>query len=780
MLRFHIIILLIVIVIWGIGTNSSQAQVGGLDELEINLGEDVADRVIHPQLFDGNTQIVNVGGMLCRENVTLNHDYHFYFSVDDSVIFQGNHPELDITIHYYDSGTGLLKLQYDSSDTAPFPDDVYKSAGTVNLTNTGTWQQHTFHITDAYFGNRQNGGTDFRVVKPDGSRYWLDLVTVTIPRPRNSILGATNVAGDYNFRPQRHLLNDGAIEIADAGFRVIKIWVNPGSTYPNPTALMQEPHYKEVLNRPFETYILTVIAGGGFKDGFTTEEYDSAVQIFSELAEYLLQNYNRTGKVFIIGHHEGDWKLRQYKDPWDPAFDPPQVDIDGFIDMYSARAAGVALGRENTPHSDVWVYSAGEVNLVKSAMVDGRPTITNTVLPYLNPPLDLMSYSAWDTLNDTFSKGEATGRANFSAALAYIADHMPDSAILDPYGQAFGDKNIFLGEFGAPGQQLTNQGRDGDALQELTTRVGVEEALAFGCPWIAYWQVYCNECYVVPPVTNEDCRGFWLRKVDGTYSLAWSYLTGLIGPHLTPTTDFNAQLADSHFIELIWNDTPGELAYHIEKSINNNDYILLDILPQDTQSYIDSTYTPGEDVRYRIRTEGLNDPATPWFYTQRITTIGVPDTPDGLSISTINTPITFVTGGTSCNTSDEIEYRFDWGDGTVSEWGPNSQSHSWTTGGIFTVRAIARCVEDSQLAAVSPLSSETNIIIIATVQSDFDFDGDVDQEDFAHLQNCYTPLGQAIAPGCQAADLNDDGSVTIGDFNIFHPCMNGANRVPGC
>ena len=33
----------------------------------------------------------------------------------------------------------------------------------VALTGTGAWRQHTFHVTDAYFGNRQNYGSDFRI-----------------------------------------------------------------------------------------------------------------------------------------------------------------------------------------------------------------------------------------------------------------------------------------------------------------------------------------------------------------------------------------------------------------------------------------------------------------------------------------------------------------------------------------------------------------------------------------------------------------------------------------
>ncbi|MHC4442766.1 MAG: hypothetical protein ACYTF1_26495 [Planctomycetota bacterium] len=63
---------------------------------------------------------------------------------------------------------------------------------------------------------------------------------------------------------------------------------------------------------------------------------------------------------------------------------------------------------------------------------------------------------------------------------------------------------------------------------------------------------------------------------------------------------------------------------------------------------------------------------------------------------------------------------------------------------------------------------------------DFDFDRDVDQEDFGKLQACYSGDGQLYQTGCEAMDLQGDGDVDLEDFNIFQSCMNGANNTPGC
>ncbi|UCD30370.1 MAG: DUF3604 domain-containing protein [Planctomycetota bacterium] len=129
---------------------------------------------------DGDTEPSGIGSRDARKNLNAGQDYYFYFDVDDSFAYQGNRSEFYITIEYYDTGSGNLKLQYDSSDPAPPPDDIYKNGGSVSLTGTDTWKEHTYHISDAYFGNRQNGGADFRIGGGVGNTFYLDLVKVVL------------------------------------------------------------------------------------------------------------------------------------------------------------------------------------------------------------------------------------------------------------------------------------------------------------------------------------------------------------------------------------------------------------------------------------------------------------------------------------------------------------------------------------------------------------------------------------------------------------------------
>jgi len=65
------------------------------------------------------------------------------------------------------------------------------------------------------------------------------------------------------------------------------------------------------------------------------------------------------------------------------------------------------------------------------------------------------------------------------------------------------------------------------------------------------------------------------------------------------------------------------------------------------------------------------------------------------------------------------------------------------------------------------------------VTGDFDHDGDVDMEDFAHFQACLS--GVAVAqedPACQDAKLDSDADVDKADFTIFQSCVSGSEAPP--
>lgn len=92
---------------------------------------------------------------------------------------------------------------------------------------------------------------------------------------------------------------------------------------------------------------------------------------------------------------------------------------------------------------------------------------------------------------------------------------------------------------------------------------------------------------------------------------------------------------------------------------------------------------------------------------------------------------------------------------------------------------------DMTLASAEALNSPITVSVELTVQTvgpDFDGDGDVDLDDFAHLQACFTGNGGTIAPGCGDADLTGNGAIDQGDVSVFVKCFSGAGipAAQGC
>lgn len=127
-------------------------------------GVDIEAGITRSEPGDGKTTTALINGRYCRTAATPNDNY-LYLQVDDTYAFEGSRSNLYVTVSYFDQGTGELRLQYDGALAA------YANGGTVGLTNTGQWLTHTYHLADVYFGNRENGQSDFRLRWPDGGGY---------------------------------------------------------------------------------------------------------------------------------------------------------------------------------------------------------------------------------------------------------------------------------------------------------------------------------------------------------------------------------------------------------------------------------------------------------------------------------------------------------------------------------------------------------------------------------------------------------------------------------
>jgi len=142
----------------------------------INLGTNNIENSLYvASPGDGDHVPANIGGRDCRTNEAAGLDKYMYFRIDDAWAYQGNQTEVWITMEYFDSGTENFKLQYDATDG-----DHYKNSDTISRTNSNVWKTYTWHVTDAYFGNNQNGGSDFRFFGGGTEDFYIDIVEVTI------------------------------------------------------------------------------------------------------------------------------------------------------------------------------------------------------------------------------------------------------------------------------------------------------------------------------------------------------------------------------------------------------------------------------------------------------------------------------------------------------------------------------------------------------------------------------------------------------------------------
>ena len=336
------------------------------------------------------------------------------------------------------------------------------------------------------------------------------------------IIGVTHVDGKYHLT-DKDFLNEGAEQILSLGSRVIKVWFhNPRKSYsfnsqwPQTNSLIeiaQTKYFRKLFDKPFTTYIMMCFSKGKnaayWRKGITSEQKLDEQRQFYELTKYLLTTYKGTGKTFVLQYWEGDWLIRGN---YDRNADPTPEAISGMIGWLNARQEGVNQARKEVGTDGVWVYHAAEVNRVVNTMKQGRPNMVDKVLPHTK--LDLVSYSAWD------ATAEYSGNSQIlQEALDFIAKNMPDSV-------EFGNRNVYLGEFGMPENKFSPE-----RIQKVIPGA-VETALNWGCPYIVYWQLYCNEFKdekQKPPVKSNDAvRGFWLIRPDGSKAWTWDYFYGLL------------------------------------------------------------------------------------------------------------------------------------------------------------------------------------------------------------------------------------------------------------
>jgi len=98
---------------------------------------------------------------------------------------------------------------------------------------------------------------------------------------------------------------------------------------------------------------------------------------------------------------------------------------------------------------------------------------------------------------------------------------------------------------------------------------------------------------------------------------------------------------------------------------------------------------------------------------EEITVSGYPSGPDN---GAINESYTFTVGSGRSNAGHAVEFRFDWNDGTFSDWFfSDSADHAYTTAGIYDLAYQARCAQHT--TEVSDWSGTHDIDITGAPES---------------------------------------------------------------
>ena len=105
-----------------------------------------------------------------------------------------------------------------------------------------------------------------------------------------------------------------------------------------------------------------------------------------------------------------------------------------------------------------------------------------------------------------------------------------------PPSQLYGEHNLMIGEFGYEERRFPHQVTVCDStanVQLLSVKTQLEYLLNWGVVYIFDWQIYCNEIsdkntpIGVAVHDNNQFKGYWLRRADGSYTPTYSYFKKL-------------------------------------------------------------------------------------------------------------------------------------------------------------------------------------------------------------------------------------------------------------
>lgn len=341
------------------------------------------------------------------------------------------------------------------------------------------------------------------------------------------VIGIVHAGGKYNFTAQPYLTEGANLIRKDIGSKIIKLFIGSdiadqysfneewSTQYTSLAELVKNEEIKSVFEMDFNTIVLVAYeferAAWNSATPLSVSEINRVKKEFYDLTVELIKSYNTTGKTFVLQNWEGDNELTPALKS--AAQEDKATITSNYLRYNNARQAGITEAREELfatgNYIEVNVLGALEVNYL-SYNGGGQSKVVDVIVP--DSTADLFSFSDWSTAN-----------ARLEEDLDYYLSKINEK-------RAEEDKktmnDIVLGEFGRAEYYsgTADEQSQFDVAME-TAKIAVNKGVRYVC----YWSLMCNERVggETTRPANEDMKGFWLIKPDGTFTKTFWYLKGL-------------------------------------------------------------------------------------------------------------------------------------------------------------------------------------------------------------------------------------------------------------
>ncbi|OPZ08124.1 MAG: hypothetical protein BWZ08_01377 [candidate division BRC1 bacterium ADurb.BinA292] len=236
------------------------------------------------------------------------------------------------------------------------------------------------------------------------------------------------------------------------------------------------PTYQEFFDLPFKFFVIWAWPTNDITFSWDWEQatFDEEYQQLYDFTRYLMETYQGTGKVFLLGNWETDHVLMSGLDQVaDPKVQPSQERLEYLRRWLNNRQKAVEDGRNSLPEIEgVEVYHYVEVITIQPVIED--PTlmrVVNGVLPYIR--MDLVSNSAYNSTNHTSDLPQRV-YDHMDCILKYAEKSLTGAW---PYGPP-----VFISEFGIPGGYTPQKG--------ARNREALKACAGWGSVINLFWEVY--------------------------------------------------------------------------------------------------------------------------------------------------------------------------------------------------------------------------------------------------------------------------------------------------